>query len=201
MPNSFDRFFVVTGGPGAAKSTLVDALEARGFGRSEEAGRGIIRDQVAIGGHVLPWLDARSFAELMLSWEMRSHRLARARKGRVVFDRGVPDVVGYPRLSGLSVPPHVDAAARLFRYNRHVFIAPPWREIYRQDEERKQSFEEAVATYDAMARAYTEFGYELIDLPFDTVEARAAFVMERMRVTGASRSPTTSGPGEGRGGG
>ncbi|MBE1562441.1 putative ATPase [Nonomuraea africana] len=31
-------FHVVTGGPGAGKSTLIDALEAAGFRRTEEAG-------------------------------------------------------------------------------------------------------------------------------------------------------------------
>ncbi len=175
-----NHFFVVTGGPGAGKSTLIDALATRGFARSEEAGRGIIRDQVAIGGQALPWLDRGAFAELMLSWEMRSHRLAMAESRPVLFDRGVPDVIGYLRLSGLPVPPHMIAAARLYRYNLYVFISPPWREIYRQDEERKQTFEEAVATYDAMVEAYTEFGYELVNLPLDTVERRAAFVIERI---------------------
>ena len=44
------RFFIVTGGPGPGKSTLLDALERAGFARSQEAGRGVIRDQMAIDG-------------------------------------------------------------------------------------------------------------------------------------------------------
>ena len=69
-----ERFFVVTGGPGSGKSTLIDALERAGCARSVEGGRGIIQDQVAIGGTALPWSDPSAFAELMLSWEMRSYR-------------------------------------------------------------------------------------------------------------------------------
>jgi len=45
-----DRFFVLTGGPGSGKTTLIEALESRGLLRSVEAGRAIIREQVAIGG-------------------------------------------------------------------------------------------------------------------------------------------------------
>ncbi|HEY9579494.1 hypothetical protein [Sphingopyxis granuli] len=42
-------------------------------------------------------------------------------------------------MSGLPVPQHVRSAAALFRYNRRVFIAPPWRAIFGQDTERKQT--------------------------------------------------------------
>ena len=62
-----DRFIIVTGGPGSGKSTLIDALAAAGFVRTIEAGRGVIQDQVAIGGNALPWQDPPAFAELMLA--------------------------------------------------------------------------------------------------------------------------------------
>ncbi|RUU62771.1 ATPase, partial [Mesorhizobium sp. M2C.T.Ca.TU.009.01.2.1] len=72
MQNDSDRFFVLTGGPGSGKTTLIEALRAQGFATAPEAGRGIIRDQTAIGGPALPWQDRALFAELMLSWELRS---------------------------------------------------------------------------------------------------------------------------------
>jgi predicted ATPase len=94
----------------------------------------------------------------------------------VVFDRGMPDVVGYLRLRDLPVPRHVEAAACAFRYHRRVFIAPPWPEIFERDAERKQSFAEAEATHRAMAETYSDFGYELVDPPRATVDERARFV-------------------------
>jgi predicted ATPase len=57
-----------------------------------EAGRALIQDQVAIGGAALPWSDQAMFAELMLSWEMRSYQIARRQVGCVFFDRGVPEL-------------------------------------------------------------------------------------------------------------
>lgn len=72
MQDDTDRFFVLTGGPGSGKTTLIEALRAQGFATAPEAGRGIIRDQMAIGGPALPWQDRAFFAELMLSWELRS---------------------------------------------------------------------------------------------------------------------------------
>jgi predicted ATPase len=159
---AFQEFFVLTGGPGSGKTTLVDALERAGFGRSREAGRGVIQDQMAIGGTSLPWADKLAFAELMFSWEMRSYELAQGLSGWVFFDRGVPDVVGYLRLINAAVPAHMEKAAQVFRYNRRVFVAPPWPEIFGQDRERKQDFADAVRTYELMIATYLGFGYELL---------------------------------------
>jgi len=177
MTENSDRFFVVTGGPGAGKTTLIDALARIGYTRSVEAARAIIHDQFAIGGRALPWCDPAMFAELMLSWEMRSYRLACEEAGPVFFDRGMPELAGYLRLEGLPVPSHIEKTVETFRYNRRVFLAPLWPEIYTQDSERKQTLEDAERSYDAIVEAYTEYGYELVPIPRAPVEERVRFVL------------------------
>lgn len=141
-----------------------------------EAGRAIIQDQVAIDGTALPWKDREAFAALMLTWEMRSHREALAGSSPVVFDRGIPDVIGYLRLYSLPVPSFVIRAAEQRRYAKKVFIAPHWPAIFVQDAERKQGMAEAEATYHAMVEAYTGLEYELVPLPLASVAKRAKFV-------------------------
>jgi predicted ATPase len=180
MSSDGDRFFVITGGPGSGKSTLIEALKVAGFSASDEAGRQIIKDQMSISGRALPWIDPPLFAEMMLSRDMQSYRAQSGRTGRVIFDRGVPDVIGYLRLLGLPVPPHMTKAAELFRYNRRVFIAPPWPEIFEQDSERKQTPEEAERTCESVARTYTGLGYELLELPRAPVEARVRFIVAQV---------------------
>ena len=178
MSPQSEQFVVITGGPGAGKSTLIDHLQGMGYARSVEAGRGIIQDQTAIGGSALPWADPALFAELMLCWELRSYRMAGGRAEQVLFDRGVPDIVGYLQLEGLPVPDHIHAAAKRFRYHRRVLIAPPWPEIYGQDSERKQSYAEAERTYESMLATYTAYGYEPVHLPLASVTERARFVID-----------------------
>lgn len=175
-----DSLIVITGGPGAGKTTLVEALRGRGFGVAPEAGRGIIRDQVAIGGRGLPWAGTALFAELMLAWDIRSYRWAVEQDGLVFFDHAVPCVAGYLRLLGRDVPAHVEAAVRRFPYRRTVFVAPPWAEIHRTDAERRQDFDEAVRTHDAMVETYTRYGYRLVELPRCGKEERADFVVETL---------------------
>ncbi|TKB22786.1 MAG: ATPase [Mesorhizobium sp.] len=176
MQNDFGRFFVLTGGPGSGKTTLIEALKAAGFATAPEAGRGIIRDQMAIGGPALPWQNPALFAELMLSWELRSWHAAQGEPGPVFFDRGVPDTIGYLMLCGLPVPSHITIATT-FRYAPRVFVAPPWPQIFTQDEERKQTPDEAVRTFQAVAGAYVELGYELVPL-LAPVEERVRFVLD-----------------------
>lgn len=175
-----DHLAVITGGPGSGKSTLIDALALEGFSRMPEGGRAIIQDQVTIGGQALPWADRAAFAELMLAWDLRSYRAAQALPAPVIFDRGIPDVVGYLTLCGLPVPSHVRKAAELHRYRRQVFIAPVWPDIFKVDAERKQSLAEADATYRVMAATYADLGYELVHLPLASVADRVRFVWERL---------------------
>ncbi|MGU3575685.1 AAA family ATPase [Brucellaceae bacterium C25G] len=170
---------VLTGGPGAGKTSLTLELQKHGYQCSEEAGRGIIQSQNIIKGPFLPWLDPAGFAEQMLGWEMRSWHMAEHTKKHVFFDRGIPDIIGYLRLNNLPIPTHILNAAQQYRYNKTVFILPPWPEIYKQDEERKQTFNIAISTYEAMIKAYHEFNYEIIEVPRDCIENRAAFILDK----------------------
>jgi predicted ATPase len=53
-----NRFFALTGGPGSGKTSLIEALKARGHATTEEAGRGVIREEMRDGGNGLPWSTA-----------------------------------------------------------------------------------------------------------------------------------------------
>lgn len=175
-----DRYFVLTGGPGAGKTTVLEALKARGFATTDEAGRAVIRDEIQNGRDGLPWADRDRFGALMFEWERDSYRRAADEAGPVLFDRGLPDTIGYLRLEGLDVPDRMADVASRLRYNRRVFIAPPWKAIYAGDAERRQSWDVAVRTFEMMQQTYTEFGYELVELPLVSVGQRVEFMIAAM---------------------
>lgn len=177
MP-SCNAFFVLTGGPGAGKTSLLEALAGSGLRTMPEAGRAILRAHGSIGGPAAEAPDPLLFAELMLMHDIRSYEAACRATGPVIFDRGIPDLIGYLRLSGAAVPPHFVRAARIYRYADPVFHAPFWPAIYRTDEERRQPPQKAEATSREMVRAYRELGYEVVDLPRTDCEMRSIFVRE-----------------------
>lgn len=178
MTSHHNHFFVLTGGPGSGKTTLIEVLRGRGFATTDEAGRGVIREEVEAGGDALPWIDRERFAWRMFEWELKSYRQAQREGGPAFFDRGLPDTIGYLRLEGLDVPAAMEEEALRLRYASPVFIAPPWKDIYGTDEERRQDWALAVRTYETMAQTYEALGYALCELPRASVEDRAAFLIE-----------------------
>lgn len=81
---------ILTGGPGSGKTTLINALKNKGYSCSLEAGRAIIQDQILIEGNGLPWIEPEAFAQLMLSWELRSWHEATNTEAPYFYDRGLP---------------------------------------------------------------------------------------------------------------
>jgi len=173
------NLFVISGGPGSGKTSVLRELETFGFQYAPEAAGQIIQQQVQAGGTALPWDDQEAYPGLMLQRSIESY-LEHARAVSPLFsDRGIPDTLGYARLIGLHKTDAIESACRRYRYAPLVFLAPPWEEIYATDTERKQDFAEAERTYKVLAEVYVEYGYELVELPKLAPRARAQFVMEQ----------------------
>jgi len=176
------NLFVISGGPGSGKTTVLDQLASLGFGVAPEVARQIIQEQVQVGGNALPWLDHVAYTHLMLQRSIASYVAHPPENGLTFFDRGIPDTLGYARRIGLTDAAFIQDACRRYRYAPVVFLAPPWEEIYKTDNERKQDFAEAQRTSKQLAEVYRECGYEVIELPKTTPAARANFILHQLHL-------------------
>ncbi|NDW10882.1 AAA family ATPase [Dysgonomonas sp. 520] len=173
-----ENYYIITGGPGVGKTSLINELGSRGYNTVSEVAREIIKHQVETNGKALPWSDRKLYSDLMLKHSIGDYlRLAESPE-IFFFDRGIPDTYGYEVLLGFQIEKNLDMAVREYKYNRTVFILPPWEDIYHTDTERKQDYEEAVNTYMVMRSVYTQLGYNLIEVPKLPVEERADFVLQ-----------------------
>lgn len=170
--------FVVSGGPGSGKTTVLAELERFGFAYSPEVARQIIREQVASDGTALPWADRSAYTLLMLQRSIDAYRAHSDALSPTFFDRGIPDTLGYARLIGFPETGLIEEACREYRYAAMVFLAPPWQEIYVTDGERKQDFAEAERTFEVLRSAYAELGYQVLELPQAPPRARAKFILD-----------------------
>ena len=176
------NLFVVSGGPGSGKTTVLNELAKRGFPFAPEVARRIIQEQVQAGGTALPWRDRQGYTLLMLERSIESF-LTHTPAARPMFsDRGIPDTLCYARLIGLSNQESILDACRKYRYAPLVFLAPPWREIYETDSERKQDFAEAEQTFDQMVAVYRQCDYAISELPMVPPAARAKFILEQIHL-------------------
>ncbi len=165
---------VISGGPGGGKTSLIEALGQRGFAVSEEVSRQLIRQQVQLQSDRVPWKDLEGFAELALEAMITHYETSDS--AVTFFDRGIPDIIAYLEVGGRFVPPHFLKSARQYRYHPRVLLTPPWPEIYVNDDERWQSFQEAQEIYQAIAGTYESYGYDCLSLPKVPIPERITFV-------------------------
>jgi predicted ATPase len=176
------NLFIVSGGPGSGKTTVLRELTTLGFPHAPEIARQIIQEQVQAGGKALPWDDLEAYTRMMLQRSIESY-LQYTPVPRAIFsDRGIPDTLGYARLIGLHDLDPIESACRDYRYAPVVFLAPPWREIYETDSERKQDFDEAERTFEVVGEVYRDCGYEVCELPKMTPVARANFILTKLKL-------------------
>ena len=84
--------FVMTGGPGAGKTTILHALAARGYRYTAESARAIIRERLASGLSPRPPLE--QFGHEILPRDIARYRETRVTDHPVFFDRGIVDALG-----------------------------------------------------------------------------------------------------------
>jgi predicted ATPase len=178
MPLEKPNFFVITGGPGAGKTTLIEHLRRGGEACIDETARAVIREQAASGGAALPWGDPVAYWETVSRRDLAIFDSLIDEPRSVFFDRGLVDCLAWALVAGFKPDRQLTAALKARRSNRRVFVAPPWAEIYETDAERRQDFAEAVRTYEIIVLALVELGYQPVELPRASVEERAAFVLE-----------------------
>lgn len=171
---------VVTGGPGSGKSTLIGGLQDLGYSCSAEVSRRMIIAEVAKNSNCLPWLDVSCFStkvldEMIFEWNRTSMDKL------TFFDRGIPDIIAYLKLAGLEVSSRYDEALKEYPYHQQVFILPPWKEIYVNDPERWQSYEEAVLIHQVLKETYIGYGFDLVEIPGLPVAERIDFILSFLK--------------------
>ena len=174
-----DQIFVLTGGPGFGKSTLIDYLRKLGYKVGDEVARNIIQEQKRIGGTVLPEKDIRSFQKEVLNRRLAFYHSVDDEE--IAFtDRAIPDQIAFARFNGFGVPEVLSRNSTEYRYNDKVFITPPWKEIYKNDSERTESYERACELHEIIVEIYREYGYSLIEIPCLNVDERVKFVLNQL---------------------
>jgi predicted ATPase len=189
---STKSLLVITGPPGSGKTPIVGELVASGFTGVAEPAREVIAEQRAIGGDGVYDKNPRLFLNLMLSRSVADFGRMSGARGPVFFDRGIPDLIGYAELFGLDASAAANAAA-VHRYSDLVFVLPSWPEIYVADTERRMTFEAAEAFGKRVRSIYVELGYSVVDVPCNTVVARAQFILDTLGLFGGGSVAGTAG--------
>jgi len=124
--------------------------------------------------------DPLMFSEQLLLGRQKQFLEADSLQQEVVFfDRGLPDVVAYLDYLKSSYPDSFKTICSQHKYDI-VFILKPWKAIYEQDNERYETFEQALILHDFLVKTYSKYSYSIIDTPFGTVEERLSFIINHL---------------------
>ena len=168
--------FVITGGPGAGKTTTLNALAERGYIYAPDSARAIIRERLASGLSPRPPLE--QFGDNILQMDMARYRETPVTDHPVFFDGGIVGALCFlDQLNAIS-PKKVEEYVRSFPYNKVVFLMPPWEEIYRTDSERDQTFSESVQVFEDLRKWYARWDYEIIEAPRTATDQRVNFILQ-----------------------
>tara|TARA_R110002072_G_scaffold20841_11_gene75272 strand:+ start:389 stop:913 length:525 start_codon:yes stop_codon:yes gene_type:complete len=164
---------VLTGGPGAGKTTVLDILQTKGFAVGVDAARSIIQERKAAG--LSPRPEPLLFAEQILDRE--TALFDSASQSPMFFERGVPEAVAsLYGAKGIDEPLMEHMMAR-YRYDK-VFLFPAWEAIYQTDAERDHTYDHAVRVCESIRKWYLRFDYEVIEVPLETPQARSEFILQ-----------------------
>lgn len=171
--------YVITGGPGLGKSSLLSALEQLGFAVCAESARIIIDGWRRAGSPFpSPWTDRATFdseiEKLMLSAYFRDV------SGPIVFDRGLPDLIAWRSYLGQPRDSRLEALITAHPYSSPIFLTPKWAPWYRSDDDRPFSRNKSFALNDSIESTYRSLGYDVVELPKVDVDGRAAFFASYM---------------------
>lgn len=173
------NFIAITGGPGGGKSSLLNALSKKGFKNIDETGRAIIKERLSKG--LSPRPAPEKFAEQMFQRDYENYIKNLNASEIIFFDRSFLDSASFIQQTNQKYFEKVNDIISIYRFNNNVFITPPWEEIYCNDDERDQTFNEAISTYKSLFKWYQLNGYKPIILPKASVEMRTEFVLNEIK--------------------
>jgi len=166
---------VLTGGPGAGKTTALEVLRNHGYETGNDAARSIIRERKLAG--LPPRPDALTFAQQVFEKEIEAYHSVKSSPS--FFERGIVEAVGSLLGAGAVNEDRVNRLLVDYPYHA-VFIFPPWEEIYCMDDERDHTFDHAVRVYDSILRFYRRNEYEPIEVPLGAVGDRVDFILDHI---------------------
>lgn len=175
---------VITGAPGTGKTSLIDMLRDQGYHCFPEIIREFTSEEIKNGdpstftsNPIVFASDSRAFNRRLITGRVAQFSEASEIKAPIVFfDRGLPDVLAYMDFFEQRYENDFTDVVSKHLYDQ-VFILPPWYDIYKGDEGRYESFEEAEQLHKHLNETYKAFNYNPVIIPKGSVEERFSFLL------------------------
>jgi predicted ATPase len=176
-----NNWYVITGGPSSGKTTLLTALESKGYRIFPEMARVVIDEGISRGLSIEQIRkDEKKFQLDVLK---RKQEIEARHKPDVLtfFDRGMHDTLAYMRSYNWKIEKALEKEINKSTY-RKVFLLDPL-PTYEKDYARTEDKEFKSGINHLLCEAYEKAGLDVIHVPFYSPENRVEFVLKRIDTT------------------
>jgi predicted ATPase len=173
--------YVLSGGHGVGKSSIIAALEQRGEQVVYEAAASV-RALGRARGQPFPE-DTSDFESLALSLHLQRESCVPATAHRVFFDRGAPDHLAYSCVGRWPLTEAEIAACRAARYDLAFLAEPPSAGLPTVGRVEAAFCRRLVA---AIEEIYPELGTSIVRLPYGPIDERVALILSTVRTDTAT---------------
>lgn len=174
--------YVITGGPGVGKSSIIKYLEEAGKCVIHEAARDIIEQELSLGV-VEPW-NKDGLREKIVCLQMERQMKANAFKtNQVFFDRSPIDTLSYClHLEKEPTEILINAVQNIVSigyYNNTVFYLKDLGFCF-QDKVRIETQKESKAVGKLIKANYKKLGFKIISIPASEIKSRADLILSHL---------------------
>lgn len=179
---------VLTGAPGTGKTSVLGGLGNLGYNIIEEPARHLLlklkrEDKkwwenlqtnkiVKQMLNIIPSDDREIFQQLVekqniINWELNKYGY---------FDRSLVDEIGFRNYYKKGVSESLMSDCKKYKYDK-IFFFEPWKEIFINDSERKETFEQTEEISKYLIEGYKSMNYNLIIVPKLPTKERMNFII------------------------
>ena len=170
---------LITGGPGGGKTSIIDELEKRNFNCEHEIVRSLTIEGKKKGNDQAFLSDPLKFTKKLL--DLRINQFNKIQENEITFyDRGVHDTLAYLKYIKVNIGDNLISKCMKIKYNM-VFVLPPWKKIYQQDDCRYESFEESIKIFNQIIKIYEYFEMNTIILKQGTIDYRVDKILSHIK--------------------
>lgn len=189
-PESPQKRYIITGGPGCGKTSVINDLTKRGYLVATEAATDVIEEGLRQNIQA-PWMADDYHIKVSNLMSKRQEEIRNSKEPVAFFDRGHLDGITYILLQRRKLPQevvnYVQTTINENFFNKTVFFIENL-DFCEQAPHRNESLKEALEKSRHLKQNYQILGYKVINIPPGTVEQRCEWIINQTKQDAISAS-------------